>query len=179
MKISVLLFLITTCFSWTTLFCQDIRYEDSCLVIGLVNKSYKKNDSVIMMKLKNSNFMELDTSFVFSIQFYNLCKTPITVPNHFDMGEFHIEGMELVSDTFKKIYPLIAYDYNRDYCRPRNKILNSLHMYEVSINYALGYKITKVGTYRFRIAFQNAYNYIPVVDYKTYYTNWMYIKIEE
>jgi hypothetical protein len=152
MKISISLFLITTCFSLNTLFGQDVRYEDSCLVIKLVNKSYARNDSTIIMKLKDINFMEFDSSFVFSIQFYNLCRTHITVPNHFDMREFYFEGMEFVSDTFKKIYPRIAYDYNRDYSRPKNKLLNSLSMYEVLISYPLGFIIKKVGTYRFRIA---------------------------
>jgi hypothetical protein len=170
------------CFCFCT---GQITYSDSCLTIGFFYKvNENKYDTSKTIKLKEStiqSFFSFNKSLLnLVVAFKNNCNQSIATPSsiRLDMpgqDAFSIEGYRI--DTQEDTLEFnIEYDYfhstNSEY------ILKPKKTKFIKFSFPLGFNYSKKGRFKFRLRFYNEFNYIPIDQWKYYYSNWIYLIIK-
>ena len=180
--------IIIASFFLLTVYCTNIfgqiSYPDSCLKILFYNKtSVGKLDTFLISKQSEIN-KKIRQSFtnpkVFNlfVKFQNVCNGKITVPSDIKLGtDFWVECIRVDNNRNDTIDFSLAVDYlpGKSGSKP---IELAPYKSKLSIfDWPFALKISEVGEYRFRVKFFNAYNYIPYDSWKTYYSNWVHLKV--
>ena len=167
----------------------QISYPDSCLKLGFYYRD--KNSRLTSTKtiyLKNSEISKYFGEFggLYSnhlslfVLFKNMCNQKITIPSMIllDMpgqDDFTIEGYKINANGLDTLQFNVEFDYH---VRAHDVIIQPKKSKIIPYPITLGFPITKKGTYKFRLRFYTGYNYIPVDDYKYYFSNWIYLNIK-
>lgn len=163
----------------------QITYPDSCLSIEFYFNVDSKPDTIRKIKIDDSQiisfFYSNDSLLNLGVLFKNNCNQNIATPSEIriDMpGQdyFSIEGFRISDKNLDTLSFAIEYDYREpvaaDYTLPpREKKL-------INYSFPLGFEVSEKGNFKFRLRFLNPCNYIPVAEWKYYYTNWIYLTIE-
>jgi hypothetical protein len=177
------LFVLLLFFNPEDLFAQ-ITYPDSCLKLEFYYRDKKGSlDTTKSIKLKKgtTNIEYLfwnDSVLNMVVLFRNICNQDIAVPSAVQFGtDFWIEGVKVDNDKTDTLEQALVVDYWKGSLGTRDLIVHAKRTKLLPYPFPLGLKIRSKGLYRFRLIFNNSHNYIPFDEWKTYYSNWLYLKL--
>ncbi|MES2430762.1 MAG: hypothetical protein V4556_07470 [Bacteroidota bacterium] len=181
-KIALIIFLILFIYSEGSN--AQIAYPDSCLHLKLfyISKN-SKLDTIKTVKLKKGIEMlqkSWSNSKVFNLvaQFQNVCTETIEIPDEVKLvANFWIECIRVDNNRNDTIDFSISVDYlpGKEGVGCIKLKPNKLKI--LDYDFPLALKIKEEGTYKFRLQFQNMCNYVPFEQWRIYFSNWIYLKL--
>jgi hypothetical protein len=164
--------------------CAQITYPDSCLKVEFYYKTKQgRLDTLRTLTIKGerNNFESMywnDNQFNLVVLFRNICNQKIAIPSEVKFStDFWIQGLRIDSSRNDTLDVALAVDYLKGTSGSRDEVVEAKQMKILPYPFPLGLKIKSKGVYKFRLEFHNSHNYIPFDEWKTYYSNWLYLKL--